>query len=50
VINDDAISGMEAAASGPGFDDLTGGLVAGNDSLIAFRPFAQVLVIDAADV
>jgi hypothetical protein len=50
VIDDHAIANLEATAARPGSDDLTRGLVAGDDTLVAFRTFAQVLVIDGANV
>jgi hypothetical protein len=50
VIDEDAITDLETSATGAGLDNLTGGLVAGDDSAIAFGTFAEMLVIDAADV
>ena len=50
VIDDDAVAHAEAAAAGARLDDLAARLVAGDHALVAFRAFAQVLVIDAADV
>ena len=50
MIDDDAIAHPEAAAAGAGADDLAGGFMAGDHSLVAFRALTQVLVVNAADV
>src|SRR5208337_3983715 len=50
VVDDDAIAGLEAAAPRTFRDNLAAGFVAGNNALISFRAFSEVLVINAADV
>ena len=50
MIHDHAIAFAEAAASGAGLHDLPARLVPGDHSLVAFRPLAQMLVINAADI
>ena len=50
VVHNHAIAGLEAAAARAFSDDLAAGFMAGDDALVAFRAFAEVLVIDAADV
>jgi hypothetical protein len=50
VIDDDAVVFLELAATGAGLDDLAGGLVAGDDALVALGAFAEMLVIDAANI
>jgi hypothetical protein len=50
VINDHAIAGLEAAAALAGSNYLAAWLVAGDHALVSFGTFAEVLVIDAANV
>ena len=50
VIDDDAIARFEAAAARSRGDDLAAGLVPGDHSLVAFGAFAQMLVINAANI
>ena len=51
VVDDDAVALREAAAAGAAPDDLPAGLVPrDHPRLVALRPLAEVLVVDAADV
>jgi len=50
VIDNDSISRLEAPAAGTGFHNLAAGFMTSDDALIAFRTFAQMFVIDAADI
>jgi hypothetical protein len=50
VIDDDSVANSETPAAGAGLYDLTAGLMTGNNPLISFRAFAEVLVIDASDI
>src|ERR1035438_675296 len=50
VVNDYAIARPEAAAALAGGHNQPSGFVSDDDALIAFRTFAKMLVIDAADI
>jgi hypothetical protein len=50
VIHNHPIANRKSAAARTNFDDQTTGLMPGNHSLITFRAFAQVLVINATNV
>ncbi len=50
VVDDHAVAFAELAAAGPGLHDLAARFVARDDALVAFGAFAEVLVINAADV
>jgi hypothetical protein len=50
VIHDHAVAYLETAATRTGFDNLSAWFVAGDYSLVAFRTFAKMLVVDCADV
>jgi hypothetical protein len=50
VIDDYSISNLEPAAARAGFNDKSRGLVSGDDALVALRAFAQVFVIDGANI
>ena len=50
VINNHPVAFAETTAARTGLDDLPGGLVAGDDALVALRTLAEMLVIDTADV
>ena len=50
VIYDHAAASPEAAAARAGLHDLAARLMAGHHALIAFRPLAQVLMVDGADI
>jgi hypothetical protein len=49
VADDHAIAALEPPAARSGFNNLTGRLVSGDNVLIALRPFAEVLVVNAAN-
>ncbi|HEY5891683.1 MAG TPA: hypothetical protein VIT91_00505 [Chthoniobacterales bacterium] len=50
MIDDDAVALSESTATGTGLDDVPARFVPGDNALIAFGTFAEVLVIDAPDV
>jgi hypothetical protein len=50
VVHKNAIASLEPATPQAGLHDQPGGLVAGNDSLVAFRALAKVLMVDATDI
>ncbi len=50
VVHNNAIADAKTPAAGAGLHDLTAGLMARDYALISFRAFAQMLVIDAADI
>ena len=51
VVDDDAVTRLEAAAAGAGVHDLAARLVPGDHArLVALGPLAEMLVVDATDV
>jgi hypothetical protein len=50
VVHNHAVADAKTSAAGAGLHDLTAGLMARDYALISFRAFAEVLVIDAADI
>src|ERR1019366_10574986 len=50
VIHDGAVAHIETPATGTDLDDLSTRFVAGDHSLVAFRTFAEMFVVDCADV
>jgi hypothetical protein len=50
VVNNHAIAGFETAATLTGCDNLAAWFVACDYSLVTFRPLAEMLVIDAANI
>jgi hypothetical protein len=50
VIHDNPIADFEPSASWASIDNLSCRLVTGNNTLVAFRPLAEMLVVDASNV
>jgi hypothetical protein len=50
VIHNGPITSFEFSASRTSLDNLSCRLVTGNDTLVAFRPLTEVLVVNASNV